>query len=219
MIPLAVTARLSGGISMPGGGIALDALLAAAVAVRDGLPPASVAGVLPIEIPVQREPGGRFHLASWSVSAWEEHELRWLNRRFPLAEAQGLAAPSLRRIHIATGPCKSFRLPLETGHLVDDQLRWWCVGEDAAIRDLLGLVSHLGKRRAVGAGRVRDWTVAPCEPWGDGFPVVRDGRALRPLPADWPGLVSPDVGYGCLTYPYWRRSDEEMCALPELGRG
>lgn len=215
--PLAIVARLGGALSLPSGPLALDALLASAVALRDDLPPVSVVGVLPIEIPIQREPAGRFHFASFSESAAEEHELRWLNRRFPLAEAQALGNSKLKRVNLQGGPCKSFRTPIETTHLLDDTIRWWCLGEEVEIRALLGLVTHLGKRRGVGLGRVVEWTVSPCEPW-PGFPVVRDGSPLRPLPLDWPGIEEPEAyaGVACLTYPYWQREREEVLAMPEV---
>ena len=45
---------------------------------------------------------------------------------------------------------------------------------------LLALVGYVGKKRSVGLGPVDRWEVAPCEPWGDGFPVVDpDGKPLR----------------------------------------
>jgi hypothetical protein len=59
---------------------------------------------------------------------------------------------------------------------------------------------------------VAEWSVDACEPWGDGFPVVRDGRALRTLPADWPGLVDPVLRYRVLSPPYWEHTREEVCA-------
>lgn len=214
MTNLVVTAQLAGQLAMPDGPIALDGILAAAVAVRDGLPPVvTPVSILPIEIPVEREPGGRFHLASFAAFEWEAFERRHIHRRFPVAEAQAIAGPKLRRINISTGPAKSYRIPLEVGHLVDDNLTWWCRGDAVAIRDLLALISHLGKRRAVGLGRVRSWDVRACRPW-PGFPVVRDGLPLRTLPPDWPGLDRPTLAYRTMTYPYWLRADEELCAVP-----
>jgi hypothetical protein len=213
--PLAITARLQGAVALPYGPLALDSLLAAAVARRDGIPPAlSPAEVQPIEIPVEREPGGRFHLASFSVSETECIERRWVNRRFPLAEAQAMGDAKLRRILISAGPCKSYRLPLETRHMVDDELRWWCIGEREEIEPLLAITSYIGKKRGVGRGRVVRWTVEPCELW-DGFPVVRDGKPLRPLPPDWPGLDDPAMAYRTLTYPYWIHAEEKLCAVPD----
>lgn len=214
MRPLRVTAELGGPIALPGGPLALDALLAWAVCAREGHPQ-PVDEIKPVEIPVQREPGGRFHMCSFSVGEVEEYEQRWVNRRFPLTEAQGFAGAKLKRIQVSAGPCKSFRLPLETAHMRDDRLTWWCIGDAEAISALLPLVTHLGKRRAVGNGRVVRWTVEKCETWGEGFPVVLNGQPLRPLPPDWPGLAD-DVAqeYRTISYPYWDRRHEQLCAVP-----
>jgi len=212
--PLIITAELLGPIALPGGPLAIDALLAAAVARRDGMPPPlSAADVQPIEIPIEREPDGRFHLASFSVSEVECVERRWVNRRFPLAEAQAMGDAKLRRVLISAGPCKSYRLPLEGQHMVNDAMCWWCIGERVEIAQLLAIISYLGKKRGVGLGKVRRWSVEPCEPW-DGFPVVRDGRPLRSLPPDWPGLADPQMAYRTLTYPYWAHAKEQLCAVP-----
>ena len=213
--PLRVTARIRGAIALPNGPLALDALLAAAVARREGLPPPD--GISPmrdIEIPVARAPGGRFHLASLSECEVEERERRWVNRRFPIPEAQAFAVESFKRINIAAGAQKSYRLPLETAHLAGDALRWWCLGDRGQIAALLALVPYLGKRRATGLGAVVAWEVERCEPW-PGFPVVRDGRPLRPLPPDWPGLApGAEVAWRTMTFPYWEWTRRELCAVP-----
>lgn len=216
MTPIVVYADLVGGVSLPNGPVALDALLMSAVALRDQYPPPGFGPLREIEIPIAKEPDGRFHLASFSLaSGWDLHERRYVQRRFPVAEAQVLGNGKLRRINIAAGAQKSYRLPGELSHPQDDRLTWYCVGEPAEIMDLLLLVTHLGKRRAVGRGKVAGWIVAPCTRWGDGFPVVRDGRALRTLPADWPGLVDPMIGYKVLSPPYWEHAREQMCAIAE----
>lgn len=218
MVPLRVEARIRGAVALPNGPIALDGLLAWAVAQREGLPPVHFVDELsPVEIPVAREPGGRFHLATWCHYEVERNEHRWLNRRYPMQEAQMFAEPKLKRIRTNAGACKSYRLPLATMHLVGDTMTWWCLGDEAAVRDLLEChVFYIGKRRGTGLGRVMSWHVTPCEPWGDGFPVVRDGKPMRPLPPDWPGLVDPGLGYSTLTYPYWNHAAETLCALPEV---
>lgn len=220
MTPLRIQARIQGAIAMPHGPIALDALLAAMVCLRDQVPWALTAEeVRPIEIPVAKEPRGRFHLASCSVQTIDKHRLKYTNRRFPLEEAQIMGEPSFKRLRIDAGAQKSYRLPLDTIYLTDDTLTWWCVGVEAEVRSLVSLCLGLGKRRGVGLGTVRGWTVEPCEPWGDGFPVVLDGKPLRNLPLDWPGLVDPNVGYGNLTYPYQAQlnPNEVEVAKPEWG--
>lgn len=215
MEPLRILARLVGPISLRSGSLRLDSLLMAAVAIRDGLPPASIE-MRPIEIPVALEPGGRFHLASFATPRFDRHEVRYINRRFPIAEAQALAEPKFRRIDISAGAQKSYRLPSEVAWAERDELEWYCVGDRRGVGDLLGLISYLGHKRSVGRGKVQRWTVEPVEPWGDGFPVVRDGKPLRALPPDWPGLQDPMIAYAVMTPPYWEHHREEPCAVPEV---
>ncbi len=217
MTPLEVRAHLRGALCVPDRPIMLDALLAAAVAVRDGLRPALTArDVVPIEIPVERSGCGRLHMASAGHCAVEETELRWVNRRYPIAEAQVMGGPKLRRINIAAQHTKSWRIPLATFHAVGDVVTWWCVGERATVIDLLALVGYIGKKRAVGMGRVERWEVEPCEAW-PGFPVLRDGLPLRPLPLDWADVrTEAEQAMSCVTFPFWRRHEEEPCWVPTL---
>jgi len=203
--PLHVVACVPGAVSMPVHGLALDALLMAAVAVRDGLPPAEIEQHM-IAIPVAQERG--IYLATTAQYEWEERDRRWINRRFPVAEAQTMAEPKFRRIQLSAGPTKSYRLPLEVGYLRDGCMDWWCLGEKRGVHELLSIITHLGKKRAVGNGEVREWSVEDCEPW-PGFPVVRDGRPLRPLPLNWPGIEDADREMRVLTPPYWQRWREE----------
>lgn len=215
MTPLRVTAHLTGPVCLPNGPVALDSLLQAAVAQRDGLPPpASARECVDLPIPIAIERG--IYLASVSLYDVELREADWTNRRFPIGEAQDLAGPRLRRIQITAGPAKSYRLPRERLHLVGDEMRWCAIGERNAVADLLtGWIPYVGKRRAVGLGRVVRWEVTACEPWGAGFPVLLEGRPLRSLPLDWPGL-SPDAerAHATLSPPYWDMSRRVECAVP-----
>lgn len=213
--PLEVTATLRGPIAIPNGPIALDALLGAVVAKRNELIASMQTELYPIAIPVEYDSDGHFYLASFGACEIEIHEHRWTNRRFPIAEAQVMGEAKLRTIRINGGPCKSFRLPLDTVHLVDDRMTWWCMGDADAIRDLLTGARYLGKKRGIGLGAVKRWDVRPCEPWS-GFPVARDGQPLRTLPINWPTLSGgAEQAYRCLEPPYWRRDAEELCAVPE----
>lgn len=217
MTPLEIIARLRGPIALPNGPLHIDALLAWAVCQREQRPPPRHADDCdPVEIPLAREPGGRFHLCSSSLLAWEERELHWVNRRAPVEQYQAIGDEKIRRVQITAGPDKSYRIPMETGHVVDDAVTWYALGDADGVADLLGDVGYLGKRRAVGFGRVVEWRVAECAPWDDGFPVVRDGKPLRTLPEDWPGLVDPPLAYRTLTFPYWDHAREELLACPSL---
>lgn len=201
MIPLRVTARIDGPLHLGAGYIHLDALLAERVWMLSGDPPAATPEeIVRYEVPLQYEPERRFHLASASIGGYERMERRHVVRRFPIAQAQALGG--MDRIATGSGPHRDYRFPLETGHVRADALAWYAIGDEAEVRKLLGWVTHLGRRRAVGLGRVAQWRVEPCEPW-EGFPVLGpDGAALRNLPLDWPGLGAHARRYGRITYPY-----------------
>lgn len=205
MQPIRVTAHLSGEICLPNGPPALDALLTWAEATRRDLPPPATADeCVDLPIPIQRSECGRYYLASFGQYIEEGHNSDWTNRRFPIPEAQMLGGPKVRRLNITSGPSKSYRIPRVRTHLVDDKIDWWAIGDVDGVRDLLGLVSYLAKRRGVGLGKVRRWEVAPSESWGEGFPVLRNGFPTRPLPIDAHG-VSPDAQTMLATIapPYW----------------
>lgn len=215
MIPLRITARIASAISLPGGPIALDSLLMSQVALRRQLPPPRTAADCEhIDIPIALEPEGRFYLCSFSSSRFEQHELRYVNRRAPVEQYQTVGERRIKRVQITSGQNKSYRIPLEVGHVEGDTLTWFAIGECDAVGALLASVSHLGRKRSVGLGRVVGWTVEPCEPWGEGFPVVRDGKPLRTLPADYPGLLDPPLAHRCLMPPYWDYTREEIAACP-----
>lgn len=224
MTPLQVTARVQGEV-LRADSIALDGLIAYAVALDLGLPP--VQSQTPQEradserrlheaMPLERSACGRLYLASMGQARYEEgsHETRYLNRRFPTTEAIYLASDRLKRVQLSSGMSKTYRIPYQAGHLEGDLVTWWALGETDRVRDLLGCVAHLGKKRSVGYGKVLAWEVEALqgEVW-EGFPVLLDGRPLRPLPLDWPGLGEHDQDYRCLTFPYWERHRETLCAV------
>ena len=210
MKPLVVKAHLRGALMLPQGPPALDALLMAAIAMRDNLPPLGFGERTEIAIPLVEARG--VYLASVGQYEAETYERRFLNRKFPMAEAQMLGSSKVRAINIKAGPAKSYRIPTEMTHLRDDTMTWFATGAEVEVRELLAWITHLGKKRSVGLGRVDTWTVAPCETW-PGFPVLRDGRPLRPLPLDWPGLGEHRVEPRVLRPPYWERWREEACAV------
>lgn len=217
MEPLEVTATLWGRVILPPyGHIHLDALLAWAVCESEMRPPAlDEEQITAVEIPIERSECGRFHLCSSSSSTTRERDKRWLNKRFPIGEWQMLGGgKSAQRVQTGAGPSKGFRVPVEAVFLDGDRLTWWCVGERAPIERLLRAVTHVGRRRAVGEGEVREWSVSPCEAW-PGFPILRDGAPLRPLPYDDGRVTGAHVlRMGRYTFPYWLRALEDLVAVP-----
>lgn len=217
MRPLHVLATVPGPVSIPHHPIALDALLMAAAAMRDGLPPVDWQDE-PTEIAIPVECVRGIYQATTARYQVEAADRAWVNRRFPIEEAQAMADPKFKRVLLSTGPTKSYRLPLEVVYLKDSVIEWWCTGDLEGVRDLLALVMCLGKKRSVGKGEIAEWRVEECEPWGDGFPVLRAGEPMRPLPLDWPGMnADAERGYRVLRAPYFQRWREEECAVPASG--
>jgi CRISPR type IV-associated protein Csf3 len=212
MTPLRVHAAVSGPIFLPDGAPRLDALLAYQVCRQEGRVCMDATQAESVDIPLQLEPEGRFHLCSEGQFTEAASELQYTIRRPVIEAMQRFAGPKLRRIRITAGANKAYRMPRAVSYL-EDGITWWCIGKQQEITQLLACVRHVGKRRAAGLGVIDAWSVEPCEPW-DGFPVSRGGQPLRLLPPDWPGLDNPSCGFGVLTYPYWDLSREEPCLLP-----
>lgn len=211
MTPLRITAQLVSPLAVPLFPIALDALLGATVADERGL--AGFDDTL-IEVPLAWSECRRLRLGSVGHYHASGSVMGYLHRRAPVEEYKLFGGPKIRTVNTGTGPNKSHRIP-QPRALVE-RMTWWAVGESDAVRRLLELVTHLGKRRAAGHGRVDAWTVEPCEPW-PGFPCLRpDGTPMRSLPLDWPGIgPGASVGYGPLLPPYWDARLNIECAMPD----
>ncbi len=218
-VPLRVVAHLTEGIVLRHP-LMLDALLAWAEANQEqSLAPLPGERHRTVEIPILREPDGRFHLCSQGFAVAESFELRYKNRRAPWHEMARLGTSKITRVHLAAGANKSYRVPYELQLLAGNRIEWWCLGDAGRIGPLLSLVHYLGKHRGSGKGRLdiheQPWTVEDCEAW-PGFPVLRDAQPLRPLPLDFSGL-SDDAprAYRTLSYPYFDHTAEEELACPQ----
>jgi hypothetical protein len=210
-IPFRVTAKLRGPMMRPAHGIYLDSLLMARVAVMEQRVPLQWATERSDPpIPIVLSECERVYLASAGIFEIEASERRFVNKRFPMGEAQAMGDLSLKRILVGGGLSKGFRTPRELVHLVNDQIVWFALGDIDQTRDVLETVSGLGPRRGVGHGDVASWSVEQVEPW-EGFPVLRDGAPLRPLPLGWDGVRDGRLVRSTLRPPYHERWREEEC--------
>lgn len=216
--PLRITARLMGPIVVSDPPVHLDALLTMAVAKREGRPPVCAPiDVLramredPIDLPLARSSCRRFYLATRMLGEPEAHQLRHVQRRFPVTQV--IARGSAERLTRSAGEHKDFRAAIQVAHVTEPT--WYAIGNEGAVRELLAWITGLGRRRAVGHGAVISWAVEPCEPWSASFPVLDvEGRPLRNVPLDVPGLADGvDVRIGRVAPPYWLQVDEEEIAV------
>lgn len=209
--PLVITCELASPLVSPERFIAIDSMLAYQAVLRTDQPRASNASdCVPVEIPIARSECRRFHLASIAQFNIDKHGVGYTNKRFPTQEAANLS--KMRRVETSNGLTKAFRIPRE--HLHVDRLTWYCIGKRDVITDLLSTVTSIGKKRGVGMGEtiIGSWIVEQIVPWV-GFPVLRDGAPLRPLPCEFPGIdkQKAEPAFRCLSYPYWDRTREVEC--------
>lgn len=214
MDPLQITATLVSPIAVQLYPVALDALLGAAICERLGLM-ATVGEFRHIEVPVQRSACGRYHLASVAhyrtIASIQGH----ITKRPNVEEFKLLGEPKIKSVNTGTGRNKAYRIPMSKA--IVSTMRWWALADRAEVSELLDLVTHVGKKRSVGNGRVAKWSVESCEPW-EGFPILRpDGTPMRNLPIDTPELGPETViGWGPITYPYWdQTAATEVAQAPD----
>jgi len=225
--------------------IALDALLASQVALRDGYPPPEVEERIP-PAPLLWHSAG-FHHASVAHYEVAGYDLRHWTKKTP--QVQDLAAlTKARKVNVAAGQFKPYYMPLRT-QMPAGPLTWWCVGDPEEIAALLEGVTNLGAKAGHGYGRVTRWRVVTVEedwsltrPGDPGLAIEMEAERLdpghlervrqsgsmlglidcrvvaRPLPVD----LAPE-GWMHLrmcrrTYPYWRHDGDELLAVPEPPR-
>lgn len=226
--PIIVTARL---LSPLAGADAphLDALLAAGVSRLTGKPDDLAgwklqAGVDPatlpeVPIPIPRERLGRWGVARCSspIFAADADGREHVCRRLDPAGVDVIDPAALRKINTSGGEFKSYRLPLRTRTV--DVVRWFAVGKPSRVLAALRRIGHLGKKGAIGYGRVAEWTVEPAAgdyswfaPGDDGRPVL-----MRPMPVG-PWLPDDLAGarrdFGACAPPYWHRGSYGEIVVP-----
>ncbi len=219
MRPLRVTATLATGLACyhP---VALDSLLAAQLAQREGYPPPSLQEhEISLDGVLQWHPAG-FHHASQAhlvIQGWET--IRWSRKTLPL---QQVALLTGARKLSTSGRWKAYWMPLRKMLPAGMRLTWWAVGDPQAVARLLAGVYGVGAKRNVGHGWVAQWTVEEvAEDWsllrpedGAGGPLV----PARPLPVELAPEGWWDLETCRRTYPYWRRDGRELLAVPPQPR-
>lgn len=220
MIPLTVTARLACGfVAMDPWTPMLDSLLGYEV-LRRQLGPAFYEqdphrdGLIEPDLPLERRGSGDswYWAASGPQYAELTQYLRHWHKRFDDAHALDFAdTGKARKVSTASGRYKNWRVPLVCR--LSPEIVWHCVGDPAAILDLVMGVTHLGKKIAQGMGAVLGWEVtSAAEDWSE----RREGRVLRPLPVPecFNAVPGVHVGEVAIRPPYWWLGHRRRCVLP-----
>ncbi len=114
----------------------------------------------------------------------------------------------LRNLSQKTGPWKTSSpsyMPVMT-----EGVEWIVDGDIDAIKDIISSITHIGKKRSIGYGRVVDGKMK-CEPVGLGEATLK-----RYLPAGH-FKVTAELAIPVLP-PYWRHETKMVCGLGELDK-
>lgn len=226
--PLEVTARLgapyAGDPAAPLDGTLLSVACARAYGGKPAFAePGQVFDFDPGLVPLEREIfGGGDWFYKCSFAQWPEpytDDFAYWNKRTDIEAAEQYA--NVDSIEIGKGETKNYRvtIPYRSSPL----MRWFCVGDEDAIADLLTEVVCIGKKAAHGWGYVLEWSIKRMKSDysifdAEGFPT----RAV-PLgylteksggyPIDWP---IANRGY---RPPYWANENITTVVLPRSDWG
>lgn len=214
--PLVITAHLRCGV-ITDGLLPIDGLLYAAqhrrvmpgqqIATRardTAVEGESGAGMLPLQVLGGEGPDWYYaaSVAQWPsvIAEGIDHWTKRLDTRYvEVLERQRARVPT------SGGRYRGYRMPVAYRHAL--AVTWHVVGLAEQIRDLLALVTHVGKKREMGWGAVIGWSVTPSAT--DHSVTGPNGRLMRPVP------MAGGVLYG-LRPPYWLPRHQVPCRLPVI---
>jgi len=213
MNPLRIRATLASDLA--GDPPALDALLEvlAAPTDPDGRPGHEVDRNFPApEIGVVTIPIGRRSLGPWEVAACtspifvgRDDRAEYINKPTSQLDPDLLGEDHRQPFATNRGWTKSYRLPLRVRRVA--QVAWFAFGDRQACLDLLGQCRAIGKKIAVGYGKVARWEVEAAPEDLSWFAPTRRGPVLMTTLPDgtWlpPDLIGFRRDFGACCPPYW----------------
>lgn len=217
MTGLAVTAVLAAGSSvLQYNPLYLDGLLGSVVALLAtrgrGLPDTPDAYDIPLPLAClwRSDEGYPLWAAScfYPVEEWEQ-DIIYLHKRAPSGRWSRSPGKTPRPLRLVTSMGRDMerRVPMPAVATWYVQAR--CIGNAAAVAELLEHVLYLGKRRNLGTAVVRTWRVHERD-WEPSDVLLDDGRLSRAIPAAaahlLPAAPSEPPGVVGWTPPQWKAS-------------
>ncbi len=147
------------------------------------------------------------HIPHASISFFDPPDAAYRSLQyFKRFEAEGF--PGRRKVQVGSGHYRNWML--RWVYLAAHTVTFYGCGNLPEIRELLGELTHLGNDNRVGWGKLAALTVERTDA---DYSLVKDGRAMRPIPTrllrDWSDSVP-------LAWrpPYWAAENVEDCAPP-----
>jgi len=140
------------------------------------------------------------------------------NKREDSGKHTDLLDVAVSRIETSKGRYKAYHMPVF--YRVAPWVRWWAVGDAAAIKDLLATIAAIGKKRVYGWGRVLRWEV---QEMSEDKSVIVAGVPQRSVPvtSETQRLVAPGIRQVFWGYypPYYESANQAMCYMPPSNGG
>lgn len=152
------------------------------------------------ELPLERRGSGEdwYWACSFACGEVRREEIQYWHKRFDQAQAEEYVDFQGRRgaVNVKGGRYKNYRMPFVI--ILAKRLTWYAVGDRVGVDKLLRRVTHVGKNRSQGFGRVSDWKV---ESWPE------DLSWLRHIP------LSNGVLMMGIRPPYWLNEHLRPCSV------
>lgn len=117
------------------------------------------------------------------------------------------------KINVSSGEYKAYRMP-EVIRLISD-VTFYAYGNKGKIENLLKHMKHIGKKTAIGWGRVKEWRVESVE--DDRTDICEYGLS-RPIPVDSATVEQIKVAHTIQRIankpPYWNYKNTKECFVP-----
>lgn len=215
--PLRIDIKLSTPMLVPGDLFHLDALLGALKVkeverrLRTAFNPRDYHHDIPVDHYTSKG-GDWVFKASAFMAEPELSGFTWMqSSRINLSVAaqhrdSGLLKYRAAKPNPAGGP---FKTSIQYQEMMWARMKAFCIGDKAAITELLGFCRQIGGRRGVGAGQVSSIAVTS---------VAADECLwhLRAMPSDWEGANTDQwaSSVGALRAPYWDRTEHGLISVP-----
>lgn len=117
-------------------------------------------------------------------------------------------------VNVQSARYRAYHMPIY--YRVTRKIEWFCFGEKDLIGKYLALVTHIGKKRSQGWGRVARWEVNDCqEDWSE----MKNGKPMRALPANsFPEEHQFKVRHYAVRPPYYTvghfKPNQMLCVVP-----
>jgi len=171
------------------------------------------------ELPLERLPENRF-ACSWGFYTEYEQNIEYWVKRPNFSSLSGLDYLDIKgksgKVVTSSGSLKAYRMPQVVR--VISNIEFYCVGIKSELEKLLSLITHIGKKAAMGWGAIKEWDINSFP--ADWSTYSEKYGVMRPLELHEAEKFLSERRYEIRTVgirpPYWKHENQKVCVLPEV---